>query len=255
MAIGGEANNGSNNGKLYENTYYSRIRIKNADSKLSFGVSFRSGLLIFDISEQQEGFKYETLETIYLSPTKAKLLAIEIEKFKKYIEDGDIVTGKAFGVNAGMSEKVSYIGFSSDENLNIIITIGKIDGSGNILSSNSIMLNKEYHFALEWNNINAMDVTKNFVDNVELDQIHEICEDFSRYMNGVIGYSVADLTRYDNARILSKMDPIYDKLGIERKSSGNNGYNRGSNNFLNNAGKSNSSSNHISLDSIDDDLM
>jgi hypothetical protein len=51
-------------------------------------------------------------------------------------------------------------------------------------------------------------------------------------MNGAIAYSFADLTRYDNARILGKLDPIYDKLGIERRSYNNRG--NGSNNFLNN---------------------
>ena len=44
MAIGDTNTNNSNQGKLYENTYYPRIRIRNAESKLSLNTSFRSGL-------------------------------------------------------------------------------------------------------------------------------------------------------------------------------------------------------------------
>lgn len=250
MAIGDNGNSGSNNnGKLYENTYYSRLRVKNSESKLSLTPSFKSGLLVLSIAEQKEGFKYDTIEEIYLSPTKAKLLALEIEKFKEYLEKGDIIPGKAFGVNAGMGEKVTYIGFHATEDMRTIVTIGKIDGSGNIIEKADITLNKDYHYALEWDNINNMDVAKATYDGLELDQIHEVCEDFGRHMNGAIAYSVADLTRYDHARIVSKMDPIYDKLGIERKSYNGNS-NRGSNNFMNNLG--NTDSNHRSMDSIED---
>ena len=61
-------------------------------------------------------------------------------------------------------------------------------------------------------------------------------------------YSVADLTRYDLGAIKSKMDPIYDKLGIERRSyNGNRNYG-GENNFLTNA---KSSSNSTSFDDIE----
>ena len=79
--------------------------------------------------------------------------------------------------------------------------------------------------------------------------------DFSRSMNGAVGYSAADITRYDLNRVLNKMDPIYDKLGIERKY--NNGYSGSSksNNFLSNLGAKSMSSTSISLDDIGDELM
>lgn len=251
MGIGDNNNSGSNsnNGKLFENTYYSRLKVKNPESKLSLTPSFKSGLLVLSIVEQKDGFKYDTLEEIHLSSTKAKLLALEIEKYKNYLSKGDIIPGKAFGVNAGMGEKVTYIGIHANENMRTIVTIGKIDGSGNIIEKAEIALNKDYHYALEWDNIDNMDVAKSTYDGLELDQIRELCEDFGRHMNGAIAYSVADLTRYDNARILGKMDPIYDKLGIERRSYNGNS-NRGSNNFMNNLG--NTDSNHTSMDNIED---
>lgn len=249
MAIGSDNSNGGKENKLYENTYYSRLRVKNPESKLALSPSFRSGLLVLSIAEQTDGFKYDTLEEIHLSPTKAKLLALEIEKYKKYLNEGNIIPGKAFGVNAGMGEKVTYIGIHATTDMRTVVTIGKIDGAGNIIEKAEISLNKDYHYALEWENIDTMDVSKSVVDNLELDQLHELCEDFGRHMNGVIGYSVADITRYDTAKLSSKLDPIFDKLGIERKSYNGNS-NRGSNNFMNNLG--NTDSNHRSMDNIED---
>ena len=253
MAIGGDYsnNNSSSNGtgKLFENTYYSRLKIKNQDGKLNLGFSFRSGLLIVEIDEIKEGFKIEPVESIFLSPTKASILLQELRKFREYLDAGNIEDGVAFGVNAGMNEKVSYIAFHASKDRTIFITIGKIDGSGNILEKCTISLNREYHFGLEWKNVDAMDVEKVTYDSIELDQITNIIEDFSRAMNGVYAYSVADLTRYDSARVLKKMDPIYDKLGIERRTSG--GYsNSKPNNFINNLGGG--SSNHTSMDEISD---
>lgn len=249
MAIGDMNNNGNqgnNNNRGFDNTYFSRIRVKN--NNLSLSVSFRSGLLVFEISELQEGngFKYDPIESIYLSPTKARILTDQINTFKKYLNSGDIIEGKAFGVNAGMGEKVSYIGFHANADRDIFITIGKIDGSGNILNKGTITLNKEYHYGLEWNNIDQMDLYKNYVDDLELNQIHDLVNDFARAMSGAYGYAALDLGRYDQRRILNKMDPIYDKLGIERMSGKGNNRN---NDFLAHT-EAKTTSNHTTIDNL-----
>lgn len=248
MAIGD--NNTNNQNKLYENTYYSRLRFKNAESKLSLAVSFKSGLLILEISELKEGFKYEPVISIYLSPTKAKLFAEEIIKFKEYLNSGSIVEGKAFGVNAGMGDKVSFIGLHADSNKNIFATIGKINSEGKIIDSREFGFNKQYHFSLEWENIKNMDVAKSYNDTLEIDQLYELCYDFGRQMSGAAGYAAIDLGRFDTARILKKMDPIYDKLGIERKTYSSNTYTNRTNNFLDNA--QSVSSNHMSIEDMED---
>lgn len=253
MAIGDTNNSNSGNKKLFENTYYSRLRFKSPDGKLALTPSFRSGLLIFDISElkEAEGFKYDSLISIYLSPTKARLFVEQIKRFKEYYASGEIIPGKAFGVNAGMGDKISFIGIHADADENILITIGKFDDSGNITDNATITLNcKEYHFSLMWDNIDTNDVGKCYNNMIEVNQIEELCTDFARNMSGAIGYAVADLTRFDLARVLGKMDPIYDKLGIERKSYGNGGnsnYNRG-NSFLDNSKSVQST--HTSIDDI-----
>ena len=252
MAIGdNNLNNGtgSNSNKMYENTYYSRLRFKNAENKLSLTPYFKSGLLALDISEQKEGFKYDSIITIFLSPTKARLFAQEIVKFKEYLKSDNIIPGKAFGVNAGMNDKVSYIGLHANEDKVPMITIGKIDGEGNITEQATVTLNKDYHFSLEWENIETMDVAKAYNNNIEIDQLYDLVYDFARNMSGAAAYSTVDLGRFDHARIMKKIDPIYDKLGIERKTYGNSGnYNRG-NSFLDNSRSVSSSS--TTIDSLE----
>lgn len=250
MAIGDNSNSSNNNGKLYENTYYSRLKFKSSENKLSLTPYFRSGLLVLELSELKEGFKYDAVINIFLSPTKAKLFAAEIKKFKEYYLAGNIIPGKAFGVNAGMNDKVSFIGIHADTNKNIFVTIGKFDGNGTIIENCTTSLNVDYHFALEWENIEQNDVSKAYNDMLELDQLTELCEDFGRHMNGTIAYSVADLTRFDTARVLKKMDPIFDKLGIERKTYSNGSSSNRGNSFLENSGRT--SSNHTSFDNVDE---
>lgn len=251
MPIGGNYNsNNSDNGnkKLFENTFYSRTRVKNDDAKLSLGFSFRNGMIIAEISEIKEGFKYDPVENIFITQTKAALLTKEIKNYKAYLVEGDIVPGKAFGITTGMGEKVSYIGFHADKDKNTLITIGKIDGSGNITNAATIPLNVEYNYAIEWEDIEAMKLSKVYYDMIELDQIAQLFEDFSKSMNGAYAYSVLDLGKYEIAGIKQKMDPIYEKLGIERRSSFNN-RSYGENSFLTNASKASSKS--TSIDDIE----
>lgn len=253
MAIGGNYNNFSNNNnsegnkkKNVENTYYSRLRIKNDESKLTLSYSYRMGLLVIEASEIKQGFQYEVLESIYISPTKALSLAKEIEKFKSYLTLTEINPNKAFGITTGMSDKVSYIGLSADENKHIYVTIGKIDGNGNILNAVTVPFNYDYHYGVEWDNIETMDLSKVYYDDIEFIQFQNMIIDFARAMNGAIAYSTVDLARFDLAGIKGKMDPIYDKLGIERRSYNNKNY--GENNFLSNAKVA---SNSTSLDDIE----
>jgi hypothetical protein len=239
-------NSGSAQNKLFEATYYSRLRFKNPETKMSISPSFRSGNLVLEISEILDNFKYDSKIAINISPTKARLFADKLKQFKDEIVNGTYTDGKGYGITSGMREKVTYIAAHS-ENGSMIITIGEIDGNGNIIKSFDYNINKDYHYSIQWNNVRNMDIVKDIDNFIELNQLIDLVEDFGRVMSGAIGYSAADINRYESARVLRKMDPIYDKLGIERISNGGN-YGGASNNFLNNA---KTESNHTSFESIE----
>lgn len=264
MAIGGNyennygnsngyQNNGSqNSNKPYENTYYSRLRFKNKNDQIA--VSYRSGLMILDLgSIGQEGFKFNSAIQIFISPTKAHLLVNQIDEMLKYRAGDDIDPARGFGINTGMGEKVSFIAFSTDADKIIYITIGKFDGNGTITEKYTYALNHEYNYSLEWNNVEANDLSKVYDEDVEILMLRNALEDFSRTSNGAVGYAVADMGRWDTHRLNRRIDQMFDKMGIERQNySGGNRNNGGSNNFLNNAS---SSSRSTSIEEMEDYLL
>jgi len=260
MAIGSDYNgNSSNDSKQSKDTtYYSRFKIRSKDQKRSFGLTFWSGFMVFEINDvdTSNGYHVNALETIRLSSNKARILAGELRQLKEYMKQPKVDPNKAFGVSSGLGDPVPYIGFSVDNNpeRTVSIIIGKINGSGSIVSSQTFVVdNDEYLYALEWNNISKMDVERVQYDHLELDVIIDTLDDFAKHMSGALAYSIFDLGKYDNIKLNKRFDAIYDKLGIGKfvpQSSGS----RSSNNFLNNLASNNRTSNSGSLDDLMDGL-
>lgn len=251
MPIGTD-NNNVNNNRPYENTYYSRVRFKNAERQVN--INFHSGLMQLEIGyiSQTDGFKFNSEGTVYLSANKAMLLANQITEFMKYRASGKIDTGKAFGVNTGMGEKVSFIGFHTDEDQNIYMTIGKFDGNGIITEKTSFQFAHDYHYALEWKNIEANDLVKVYDNNIEILSLQQGLVDFAKGMFGAAPYGVVDMARWDVHRMNRRVDQIFDKLGIERQTYGSNRNYGGNNNFLSGAS---SSSKSKTYDELAEDLL
>src|SRR5574344_759635 len=130
MSLGDQRNNGGSN-KMFENTYYSRVRFKDYDQKLNLGFQFKSGMLIVDVSKEKEGFEYETVANIFITPTKAKLLEALIAQFRADVEAGIATPEIGYGINAGMGEIVSVLAVHTIAEGGIAVTVGKVDGSGN----------------------------------------------------------------------------------------------------------------------------
>ncbi len=254
MAIGDFNNNGSSNGgyqnnRPYENTYYSRVRFKNGDRQIN--INYHSGLMQLEVGSvnSADGFKFNSEGTVYLSANKAQLLAEQISAFLAYREEKKIDPLKAFGVNTGMGEKVSFIGFSTDDDKRIFVTIGKFDGTGVITEKTRYEFAHDYHYALDWNNIEENDIVKVYNNTLEIKMLQQALIDFTKSMVGATAYGVVDMARWDVHRMNKRVDQIFDKLGIERQSYGGNKSFGGTNNFLSGA---NSSSRSTSYEDVED---
>lgn len=232
-----EGATGNRSGRNGDYTYYSPIKFNRAERDKSFSVEFQGGLLRFKLTStnMMGQWQREPDAIISISPTKATLLASELMKMKKYIADGKI-DGRSFGINGGMNEKISFIAFTPTEDGKITITIGKFDGNGNIVERADSTLNYDYHYALEWKNLDKMDMEKVYYNILELDQIIALMTDFGRYMNGAAGYATQYIARYNDARFHTRLDQIFDALGIERIQGRYNNGVRAQNDFLNNTG-------------------
>lgn len=251
----GELRSNSNAGsnKLYENTYYSRLGIKNPNTKLRLGFSFKSGMLVVEIAEEKEGFKYDILSSCYLTPTKAALMYNQILEFKSQVESGKYKEGTAFGVNTGMGD-ISTVLLIHQVDGNNAVTLGKVNSEGNYISKFTFTFNKAYHFGITLSDYTVMSsCKKDIYDDIELEQFVQIIKSFAENMNGAVAYSTIDLARFDYKAMMNKMNPIYDKLGIERKSYHNSS---SENNFFsgNNGGFNRGTSSNTTLDDVMDDL-
>ena len=246
MAIGdqgtsnyGKSNNNSNK-KLFEYTYYSRTKSKNDESKKAINISYNAGLMKIAINELVDGFKYDTKGIANVSQTKANLLIREMNRFEEYINTAKkIDPAKGFGIVCGMNEKTTFIGFRSNENKDIIMFIGKFDNNGVILEIANYTFPKDYDFSVNWTDVDSNKLEKVYDNMLEYSMIKQSVADFAHYMNGALAYSVLDTARWDYARMINKMNPIYDALNIERISYSN--QNR-SNSFLDNSGSRNEES-------------
>ena len=246
MAIGDFDSNGSSNrnyqgNKPYENTYYSRVRFKNGNRQVN--INYHSGLMQIEVGtiNDVDGFKFNSEGSVYLSPFKASMLADQISVLLQYMESGKVDTKTAFGVNTGMGEKVSFIGFSTDDDGKIYMTIGKFDGSGAITERTKFEFSHDYNYALEWKDIEANNLSKVYDNLLEIKTLQKMIADFARGMYGGLAYGVADMSRWDIHRFNKRIDQVFDKLGIERQQFGNSNRSYGSNNFLDGASSSSSS--------------
>ena len=246
MAIGSNYNGSSisyQSNKPFENTYYSRIRFKNGNKQIN--MNFHSGLLQLEVGtiDQTDGFKFNSEGSVYLSPFKAAMLADKIKVLFQYMNSEEkIDPKKAFGVNTGMNEKVSFIGFSTDEDRHIYAIIGKFDNSGTVIERTKYEFSYDYNYSLEWDDIEANKLSKVYDNLLEIKTLQNILVDFSRSMSGAAAYAVADTMRYDMHRFNKRIDQVFDKLGIERQSYNGGGRSFSSNNFLDGANSSSSKS-------------
>ena len=256
MGIGNEIDGSTNQNqqkKMYDQSFYTRQSFKSSDDKMSMSIEYKSGNMVLKLSEMKEGFHYDEKIAIHLSPMKANILTDQLKIFKEKIAKEDLKSQEAYGVNAGMGENVTYFNFFSPDNKVVCIDIGKFDGKGIKTEFYQFQFKSDYHYGLNWKDNSKNDLSKNYYNTTEFNILCNTIADFGRSMNGAAAYAVWDLGRYETGRILSKMDPIYNKLGIERKTSGNGSFNKGTNSFLNNTGGTSSSTSFDSIEAMMDD--
>lgn len=238
MALGNEGN------KRYDANYFSRLSFTDQETKLRLGFRFTSGMLVAGISKLKDPttFDYETLEEIFITPTKAKILL-------ELIEDYDSELSQGVGITAGLKETVSAIVVNHEG-----ITIGKVNGNGQWVSRKSVKFNHEFHYGISWNNIDNNEFEKVYKDKTEFEMFKQLLKSFSENMPGAIAYSVADLARFDTSKQTGRLKPIYDKLGIEWGGNNNNSRGSGNNFFNNNTRNSGGSAEHKDMDDVIDEL-
>ena len=230
MALGSSySNNSSNrssnynnqNNSMYNPTYYSRLSIRNPLDNLRLSFNFWNGTLRVSISEAgtaQEGRNNE-LAYIHLSPTKARLFADCVERIIKDPETFDI-----FGVDTGTGETHGLIAIGRDMGKPYLI-IAKVNSDGKYESNQRFNFNNDYQYLLQINDITKLGYKKEYDNSLELNQLKDILDDYSRFSSGAAGYTFYDIGRYESAKISNIIRSIAEKVGASNKN-----YNIGSSN-------------------------
>lgn len=166
---------------------------------------------------------------IYLTPTKAYMLADLLKNFNK-----DQAAYNGWGVFAGQGLITISDGKEFKGN-NPCLTIRKIGENGSVESSYAYEFKSDYHVVLEsFNEENGeFAENKSMFANLELEQVIWQLEDYARNSNNAIAFTVCDNMARQNDYISSGLGKIASKLGVEL---GNGGQKASKGSYFSNGG-------------------
>ena len=206
----------------FENNYFSRAKFNNYEAKRMISFCFWKGYLkivMNEIIESYSGVEYKERTYIHLSPNKAYLLKEQLEKFLYLPKEESKI--QCVGVDTGINSLKNFIAIGYTENKDdLSLTIGKLDTtSGNITEKYSYTFNQNYHYGIQWSDLDKMKFDSVYNDRLELENLLIILDEYVKSMTGAMAYSVLDLGRFDYTRLNNKTDAIIQHLGIDYKSS------------------------------------
>ena len=251
MALGdARGNNGQQ--RQFDNQYYSRVRFNHYDEKLSLSINYSTGMmqLIINKANDQTG-RPEPMATLWLTPKKAKLLIAELDAFNEEFARGKLSPNKAFGITTGVSDVSTVGAFHANADGGRAFTIAKVDASGTIQERYEYNFAKDSDFSVRWDNFDAMKMTKQYNNDIDIVMLRDALETFSYNGAGGAAYTTLDLGRYDMRSRENKLNAIAAKLGIETNRGGGYNRDRSSNNFFSGMNQPQGSSDHKSFNDIE----
>lgn len=216
MAMGDIGNN--SNAQQYGTTYYTRFNLKTEDGKLKLSPSFKNGLMNINISKNKGDYNYESVTYITLSPTKASILASQLEQFLKDYVSGKAKDGVAYGVDTGFKD-IRPIICATLIGGNPVITIGKVTPDGRIDQRTDFPINTKYHYGLNWKNLDKMEVEKTYYNDIEIIQLIALLKEFAKQAFGAGAAATCEMMRIDPKVFSDTIAAAADKFGIEIKRS------------------------------------
>ena len=270
MALGTQYNNNTNNSNntgKYAFSMDSSYKFCNGESKIDqtgIKFSFWNGLLKVTIAPKQQatgtngGEEYDTFDwkngtTVYLSYMKANLLLQEIKAFREgKLTNAGVPTGRT-------STNLIYISngkeFGNDTTCIVIVGINE---NGGAESTAVYEFKKQFNYAIRNYDSKAIKFEKQYYDEIELDSICTLLDEFYRAMSGAIAYSVIDANSRNDYRVKCSLEAIAGKLGVDLgygKSNYAQNNKPASNFFNNNTGGSKSDTTNFNNATLDDILQ
>lgn len=221
MALGGNYNS-QNNGNNGPNnpTYYSRLRIKNYDNQTMLSFNYWKGTLKIMITEPSDNNngnngRPNELASIYMSPTKARILAEGVARIIASKED------KVYGVDTGTGNVKGFIAIGRSKG-DPFLFIGKVNADGKYELNQTFNFNTNGNFLFDVKDLAHIKFQKEVMENIELQEFMDLLNDYARAASGAIAASVHDINFYENNRFTNLVRGIANKVGAGH-SNGNGG--------------------------------
>lgn len=234
MALGNNYNNNDNKPTV---TIYTPISFSNPENSVcesKLNISYFNRLLKVGIALKKNtssNNNYDTYDNdnqsvVYVSATKAKILADLIKVFK---EDKDV-----HNVSVELKNGLLMVSDGSEHGINnTCITISSADQSGTV-NTVVYVTKKDFHKGFVNYDKEKNEYTENVFDNIELDTFEMLLLEYFKASSYAIAASVMEANMYKHAAINNKLVAIAEKLGVSNNNSGGGNYNSGS--YFNNAG-------------------
>lgn len=240
MALGGNYNS-QNNGNNGPNnpTYYSRLRIKNYENHTMLSFNYWKGtlkIIITEPSDNNSNSRPNELASIYMSPTKARILAEGVARIISSRED------KVYGVDTGTGNIKGFIAIGRSKG-DPFLFIGKVNADGKYELNQTFNFNTNSNFLFDVKDLANIKFQKEALENVELQEFMDLLNDYARAASGAIAASVHDINFYENNRFTGLVRSIANKVGAGNGCNNNGG---GNNHFFDNANSEYSEPSHNS---------
>ena len=214
MANFNSYSNNKDANKPFEPSIYSAYRMNNAESKIdktciTFAIwkqMLKIGIFPRKENTDEISFDMEKGLMVYLNHAKAKMFANELRNFLR-----DPVTYNGVGVPSGQGTITISNGSEFGSN-NPVFVIRKMDENGNIVSSFAYEVKTDYYFSVR-NYTGGKEFTQEFDSyrNLEIEEIIMVLDEYCKAMTYATAYSIADATKYDQSRVMNRLNSIADK--------------------------------------------
>ena len=219
MALG-RTNNG-NNRQQYQPSVYSPYRFSNIEGAVEssrLSITYWNNYMKVIItprkntSNDEVSWDDENALMIYLTHTKARLLAMEI---KNFLSDQETYN------SAGVPSGEGLITISNGYEFNVAgpcLVIRKVDGEGCVTASIMYEFKKDYHYTIRNYEVNdgvsKFDKCTEDYNFIEVEQFMFALMSYAEAMTSAVAYTVIDQMKYENSRMNTKMETLASALGV-----------------------------------------
>lgn len=252
-----------NNNDVREPYIYSNVKMRNPQSSVdpcALNFQFMYGLLNIYMAPKKEksagdfiNYDYEKKISIWLSYSHAKMFAKEI---RTLLETHDPSVIKTVGV-ATKDDTLITFGYGGKYNTeNFILAIHKLNADGSIQQTYIYEFPSDRYMSIRDFDPETSKFQKNIVENIEVEQLLDILDEYSKSITGAYAYANQYYNRFNDNGKNNLLYQMASKLGVNTKGNysgnGGNGFFSGGNNSSMNQGGNDGFRNRT-LDDMDDE--